>query len=113
MIKKYYLDTPIWMDIYEDRKGFRDEPLGDFALRLISMLLARKDTLVLSDLLIKELENDDNEKTAYILLINHVADILALTVAERQKELLYFYLVISSNKLTNEQTDKLTNKLTN
>ena len=40
------------------------------------------------DLLIKELENDDNEKTAYILLINHVADILALTVAERQKILI-------------------------
>ena len=56
MIKKYYLDTSIWMDIYEDRKGFRDEPLGDFALRLISVILTRKDTLVLSDLLIKELE---------------------------------------------------------
>jgi len=36
-------------------------------------------------LLIKELENNDKEKMAYILLITHIADILALTKKERQK----------------------------
>ena len=35
------------------------------------------------DLLINELENNDNEKTAYILLITHVADMLALIAKEK------------------------------
>lgn len=35
--------------------------------------------------LIKELENNDDEKIAYMLLITHVADILSLIEKKRQK----------------------------
>ncbi len=56
MLTKYYIDTSIWIDIYEDRKGFSNEPLGDFALQLFSIINAKKHILVISDLLIRELE---------------------------------------------------------
>ena len=29
MENKYYLDTSIWIDVYEDRKGYNNEPLGE------------------------------------------------------------------------------------
>jgi len=56
MDDKYYLDTSIWMDLYEDRKGFNQEPLGEFALKLFNLIKAKRNILVISDLLIKELE---------------------------------------------------------
>lgn len=56
-MEKYYVDTSIWIDIYEDRKGHQDEPLGDYALKLFSILKATGKTLVISDLLLRELES--------------------------------------------------------
>ncbi len=56
MRKKFYVDTAIWVDFYEDRKGFNGEPLGDYAFRLFSLILANDYGLVISDLIIKELE---------------------------------------------------------
>lgn len=55
-MKKYYLDTAIWIDLYEDRKGFDKEPLGDFAWELLSSILANNNKIILSDFIIKELE---------------------------------------------------------
>ena len=56
MAEKYYIDTSIWMDLLEDRKGYNNEPLGDFALKLFSLVKAKKSTLIISDILIRELE---------------------------------------------------------
>jgi predicted nucleic acid-binding protein len=56
MAEKYYIDTSIWMDLLEDRKGYNNEPLGDYALKLFSLIKAKKSTLILSDILIRELE---------------------------------------------------------
>ena len=56
MHEKYYLDTSIWMDLYEDRKGYSNEPLGDHALKLISLIKLKKASLIITDILIKELE---------------------------------------------------------
>lgn len=58
MAEKYYIDTSIWMDLLEDRKGYNDEPLGDYALKLFAMIKSKKHTLVVSDLLIRELESN-------------------------------------------------------
>jgi len=56
MKNRYYVDTSIWMDLYEDRKGFNNELLGEFALKLFSLIKAKQYKLIISDLLIKELE---------------------------------------------------------
>jgi len=49
------IDTSIWIDVYEDRKGFNGEPLGEYGLKLLSDILARKDKIIISEILIDEL----------------------------------------------------------
>lgn len=46
------------MDLLEDRRGYNDEPLGDYALKLFAMIKTMKYKLVVSDLLIRELESN-------------------------------------------------------
>ena len=55
MPQKYYLDTSIWIDLYEDRKGYNKEPLGDYAWKLLALIKTKKSILIITDLLIKEL----------------------------------------------------------
>lgn len=60
MTGKYYLDTSVWMDYYEDRKDpYKD--IGEFAFKLLCRLLASKSKIVVSTFLLNELE------TAYSL----------------------------------------------
>ena len=54
MPKKYYLDTSIWRDYFENRSnGLR--PLGDWAFELIKMIIRNKDIFLYSDVVIQEL----------------------------------------------------------
>ena len=56
MENKYYLDTSIWIDVYEDRKGYNNEPLGEYGLKLLALIKAKENKIIISDLLISELE---------------------------------------------------------
>lgn len=55
MQKKYCLDTNVWMDYYEDRKD-KHKNLGEIAFRLLCKLLATGSKIIVSLLLLKELE---------------------------------------------------------
>jgi len=52
---RFYVDSSIWIDLYEDRKGYKNALLGDFALKFFILMKSRKDKLVISDILITEL----------------------------------------------------------
>ena len=54
---KYYIDTNIWRDYYEDRKD-PYKNVGEIAFRLLSKLLALNNTIVVSTFLLRELEVD-------------------------------------------------------
>lgn len=56
MTKRYMIDTSIWVDLYEDRKGHFNEPFGEYALKLLSLIKAGESKIVITDLLIRELE---------------------------------------------------------
>ena len=56
MQDEYIIDTSIWVDIYEDRKGYNNEPLGDYAFKLLVKIKAKESSIVLTDFLIRELE---------------------------------------------------------
>jgi hypothetical protein len=56
MTQRFYIDSSIWMDIYEDRRGYFDEPFAQFGLHLLESILAKKDTLIITDTLIDELK---------------------------------------------------------
>ena len=58
MAEKYLVDTSIWVDLYEDRKGYQNEPLGDFAFRLFAIIKAKQNKIVITDLTIRELESN-------------------------------------------------------
>lgn len=55
MVQRYYIDTCIWIDLYEDRKGYNGEPLGEYALRFLFSILKKKQGIVISKPLISEL----------------------------------------------------------
>jgi hypothetical protein len=53
---KFYLDTSIWIDFYEDRKGYNDEPIGEYAWKLLSMIMSESHQIVLSNINLFELQ---------------------------------------------------------
>ncbi len=55
-INRFLVDTCIWVDSYENRKGYHEEPLGDFAYKLFCNIKANEDKIIITDLTIKELE---------------------------------------------------------
>lgn len=63
MAERYYFDTCMWGDFYEDRFGIKGRPLGKYASQLFIHLIKNKDILYFSDLIIRELktEYDENE----------------------------------------------------
>ncbi len=85
-MKKYYLDASIWIDLYENRQGFNNEPFGDFAWKLFALVKATKSKLVISDFLIRELES--NYSTEEINgMMNPFEDLLEqIFVAKKQKD---------------------------
>ncbi len=69
MLEKYYFDTSIWIDLIENRKGFDNEPIGNYALKLFAVIKLRKDELYISDVTVKELRKfyDAEEINSMIL----------------------------------------------
>ncbi|MFA5141895.1 MAG: PIN domain-containing protein [Candidatus Woesearchaeota archaeon] len=61
MTQKYYLDTCIWRDYFENRSD-RFRPLGDWAFTLLSNIVQNEDLVLYSDLTIQELNKDLNHK---------------------------------------------------
>jgi predicted nucleic acid-binding protein len=54
MEERYYLDTSVWMDYYEDRKDpYRD--IGEYAYQLLCRLMATNSKILVSFFLFKEL----------------------------------------------------------
>ncbi|MFH1649963.1 MAG: PIN domain-containing protein [Candidatus Woesearchaeota archaeon] len=58
MAEKYYLDTCIWRDFYENRMGLHGKPLGKQANNLFTKVISKRFMLLYSDLTVKELSID-------------------------------------------------------
>ena len=54
MTKKYYLDTSIWLDFFENRNE-PNLPKGDWAHELLSKITGNNDKIIYSDIVILEL----------------------------------------------------------
>ena len=55
MVEKYYLDTSIWVDYYEDRKD-PSKDIGKYAYELLMNIMNSKKKIIVSWILMKELE---------------------------------------------------------
>lgn len=62
MTKRYYLDTCIWRDHYENRFGLSGNPLGEYASKLFMRIIKNKEIVLFSELIIRELKSDYDEK---------------------------------------------------
>ena len=52
----YYVDTCVWRDYFENRFGQRGRPLGEFAAKFFFKAIKKRDVILFSDLLVKELK---------------------------------------------------------
>lgn len=67
---KYYFDTCIWRDFYENRRGHYNKPLGEYANKLMKKIIKNKDQILFSEFTIKELRKDyDKEEIGNVLNI--------------------------------------------
>ncbi|MBT4541090.1 PIN domain-containing protein [Candidatus Woesearchaeota archaeon] len=62
MKTKYYIDTCIWRDYFENRKD-RFRPLGEWALFLLNMIIDDNNSILYSNLVLDELRKEYNEET--------------------------------------------------
>lgn len=59
---KYYLDTCLWRDHFEDRLSKSKSPIGKYASELFLKIIKRKDKILFSESLILELSKDYSRK---------------------------------------------------
>jgi len=61
-MQKYYLDTCIWRDFFEDRFGRSGNPLGSHAAKLFFKMISNNDRIIFCKYLIWELSKSLNER---------------------------------------------------
>ena len=66
-MKKYYVDTNVWRDYYEDRKD-NFKPLGEFAFRFFKKCRKDNSVILYSDLTLRELNAYYSKERVEILL---------------------------------------------
>lgn len=54
-MSRYYIDTSVWLDFYESRRGFFGEPIGEYASEMFSLIIAEGSEIIISDILHEEL----------------------------------------------------------
>jgi len=55
-MKKYYLDTSIWLDLLENRNEF-NFPKGEIAEKFIAKIIKENNKIIFSNVIIKEMIN--------------------------------------------------------
>jgi len=60
MTTKYYFDTCIWRDHYEDRLGKTGRALGKYATDLFNKIITNKDKILFSTFIYSELKKSYN-----------------------------------------------------
>lgn len=86
IVEKYWLDTCIWRDFYEDRTSKSGKPFGKYATKLFMKILKNKDKILFSESLIWELKRDYYEKDINdmfkLLFVNNVLVKIDITKEE-------------------------------
>jgi predicted nucleic acid-binding protein len=87
MKQRFYLDSSIWIDIYENRKGYNDEPLGRYGAKLLILIKSSGCIIAISDFLVEELERyyPVDEITGMLRLFEGKIEKILLTREEKEE----------------------------
>lgn len=83
MQKRFYLDTSIWRDYFEDRSD-NFKPLGEFAFQFLKNCLAKDFQLILSDVVILELKIRFSEQEINGLLASFEKAIVRVVASKEE-----------------------------
>lgn len=85
MEEKFYLDTSIWRDYYEDRSdGYK--PLGKFALQLLFKIIKDLNPINYSDFVVEELriKYSNEEIIAILSIFYHLNLLVKVPISKEQ-----------------------------
>ena len=87
MAQKYYLDTSIWLDYYENRSD-NLRPLGEWAFRLLKTIIETDDIVCYSKTTLKEFNNCgyDEKTLKEILSIVKPQNLIKIKISAEQFE---------------------------
>ena len=85
MAKKYYLDSSIWRDYYENRSD-KFRPLGEWALTLIKNIIENEGLILYSDMTTKELKGkyDENELKGIFEVVEKEKFLIKVDISDAQ-----------------------------
>lgn len=83
MLKKFYLDSCIWRDYFEDRKdGIK--PLGEFAFQFLRKCRKEKSKVIVSDAVVFELQARLSKERVKEIFSSFSSIILKVAVNDKQ-----------------------------
>ena len=99
IMAKYWIDTCVWRDFYEDRFSKSGKPLGEYATKAFMKILKKRDKILFSESLIKELQKDyKKEEVNKMLNLLFISDVL-IRVEIKKEEYLEAKTISESKKL--------------
>ncbi len=85
-MKKFYIDTAIWRDYYENRKD-KFRPLGEWALRLFQRIIEEEDIVLYSDIIEEEFIQLGFDEAKIKDILSIVDDIILIKIKTSEKQL--------------------------
>lgn len=85
MKRKFYFDTAIWRDYYEDRSD-SSKPIGKLALQLIEKIIREDNLILYSDLVVQELmiKYSKEEISAIFSIIYNLNLLVKVAISKEQ-----------------------------
>ena len=82
-MQRFYMDTCIWRDYFEDRKD-RFQPLGEFASRFLFGVQKKGYFLLYSDLIVEELQKAYSDEKISIIFNPFQSNLKKVSIAYEQ-----------------------------
>jgi len=96
MRNRFYVDTSVWRDYFEDRKdGLR--PLGEFAFEFLKKCKREKSKIIVSDVVFEELSLEFS-KTQQEMLLSEFEELIIRVLHSRKQEQEAFSLLRKFNR---------------
>ena len=84
-MRRFYLDTCIWIDLIENRVGTKGEPFGKEATKLLAWIRQHKHRIIISDEVYRELSVYFPDVTKPLLSFALICDLILVNPAQQSE----------------------------